>query len=334
MNLNPRSLYNKLQNFKEYVSENDVDVVCVSESWEREEETIESVLNDDKLSVISNPFQRKGRGGRPIIIVNNEKYNVERIDVPCPWGVEMVWAIMSIKKATSISKIQKIVIGSFYSKPASRKKQILLDHISDVFHMMSSKFTNGLFFLICGDSNDLKLDSILHLSPRFRQIVDKPTRGSAILDPVITDLHSFYQKPIIEAPLQPDTDNGEDSDHNKVLVKPLNNIDNKIVIEKKTVEIRIYSEENFATMNRLLDEFDWAFLSQSLNVDLKMKKFQDSLFGIFDTSFPLKKKMLLSQSEPFYKNHLPCNFETKGEGQASLRWWLSPVLMDYIVYSI
>ena len=57
-------------------------------------------------------------------------------------------------------------------------------------------------------------------------------------------------------------------------------------------------------MNRLLDEFDWAFLSQSQNVDLKMKKFQDSLFGIFDTSFPLKKKTFLSQSEPFYNNIL------------------------------
>ena len=57
-------------------------------------------------------------------------------------------------------------------------------------------------------------------------------------------------------------------------------------------------------MNRLLDEFDWAFLSQSQNVDLKMKKFQDSLFGIFETSFPLKKKTLLSQSEPFYNNVL------------------------------
>ena len=57
-------------------------------------------------------------------------------------------------------------------------------------------------------------------------------------------------------------------------------------------------------MNRLLDEFDWAFLLQSQNVDLKMKKFQDSLFGIFDTSFPLKKKTFLSQSEPFYNNIL------------------------------
>ena len=128
------------------------------------------------------------------------------------------------------------------------------------------------------------------MSAKLKQIVDKPTRGNAILDPVITDLHSFYQKPLIEAPLQSDTENGEESDHKMVLVKPLNNIEHKIVIEKKTVKVRNYSDENFATMGRALDELDWAFLSQCLSVDTKMRQFQDSLFNIFETSFPLKKK--------------------------------------------
>ena len=203
-----------------------------------------------------------------------------------------------------MSKIQKIVIGSFYSKPASKKKQVFLDHISDVFHMMSSKFTNGLYFLICGDSNCLRLDPILNLSAQLKQIVDKPTRGNAILDPVITDLHPFYQKPLIEAPLQSDTENGEDSDHKIVLVKPLNNIENKIVIDKKTVEVRNYSEKNFASMDTALGEVDWAFLSQCLSVDIKMKQFQDSLFNIFETSFPPKKKTLLSRNEPYYNDVL------------------------------
>ena len=94
--------------------------------------------------------------------------------------------------------------------------------------MISNRFTNGLYFLISGDSNCLNLDPIVNLSSQLKQIVDKPTRGNAILEPVITDLHSFYQKPLIEAPLQSDTENGEESDHKIVLVKPLNNIENKV----------------------------------------------------------------------------------------------------------
>ena len=174
----------------------------------------------------------------------------------------------------------------------------------DVFHMISSRFTNGLYFLISGDSNCLTLDPIVNLSSQLKQIVDKPTRGNAILEPVITDLHSFYQKPIIEAPLQSDTENGEESDHKIVLVKPLNNIENKVVIEKKTIEVRHFSEENFATMGRLLGELGWSFLTESVHIDIKMKHFQDSLFGIFDTSFPLRTKTLLTQNEPYYSDVL------------------------------
>ena len=230
-NVNPRSLYNKLEKFKEYVKENSVDICCVSESWERENETIEKVLNDDEFTVISNPFQRRGRGGRPLIIVRSTNYNVEKLDISCPWGVEMVWALVGIKKANSMSKIQKILVGSFYSKPGSRKKQVLHDHISVVFHQISSRISNGLYSLICGDANCLKLDPILNLSPQLKQIVDKPTRGDKILDPIITDLHRFYLRPTIEAPLQVDANElGEDSDHKMVLLRPLNNIENKIAV--------------------------------------------------------------------------------------------------------
>ena len=89
-----------------------------------------------------------------------------------------------------------------------------------------------------------------------------------------------------------------------ILVKPLNNVENKSVIEKRIVEVRNYNEENFATMGKLIDELDWAFLSQSLHVDIKMKHFQDSLLTLFEASFPLKKKTLLSQDEPFYNDIL------------------------------
>ena len=48
---------------------------------------------------------------------------------------------------------------------------------------------------------------------------------------------------MIEAPLQVDENKiGENSDHKMVLLKPLNNIENKIAIEMKTIEV---SEENF-----------------------------------------------------------------------------------------
>ena len=61
----------------------------MSESWEREELTLNEVIDIEGFSVISNVFQRKGKGGRPAIIANTEKFTVENLTqktIAIPWG--------------------------------------------------------------------------------------------------------------------------------------------------------------------------------------------------------------------------------------------------------
>ena len=109
----------------------------------------------------------KGKRGRPAIIANIEKFTVENLTqqtITISWGVEAVWAVLSPKNISNASSIQKIVVGSIYCKPDSRKKTLLLDHIAEVYNLLSSKYQNGLHWIICGDTNDLKLDSILELN--------------------------------------------------------------------------------------------------------------------------------------------------------------------------
>ena len=43
LNLNPRSIYNKINEFVTFVKEEEIDLVCMSESWERENLTLEIV---------------------------------------------------------------------------------------------------------------------------------------------------------------------------------------------------------------------------------------------------------------------------------------------------
>jgi hypothetical protein len=38
LNLNLRSIYNKLEEFSTFVKEEEVDLICMSESWEREKQ--------------------------------------------------------------------------------------------------------------------------------------------------------------------------------------------------------------------------------------------------------------------------------------------------------
>ena len=117
-----------------------------------------------------------------------------------------------------------------YSKPDSRNKTKLLDHIAQAYNIISAKYQTGLYFILAGDTNDLKLDSILHLNPHMKQMVLGSTRldPPRMLDPILTDLGSFYQTPEILPPLAADPGSGgRASDHLIPIMRPINEINNR-----------------------------------------------------------------------------------------------------------
>ena len=124
-NINPRSAYNKAEELKTFIKEEMVDVLFLSESWEREDLQLNEIIHLENHKVISNVFQRKGKGGRPALIVNTEKYHVQDITntlVIIKWGVEAVWCLLTPKNVTKQSKVQKIACAAIYSKPGSKHR--------------------------------------------------------------------------------------------------------------------------------------------------------------------------------------------------------------------
>ena len=119
---------------------------------------------------------------------------------------------------------------------------MLLDHISETYNLLSTKYTKGLHFVIGGDTNDLKLDSIINLDSRFVQVVKKYTRMNppAILDPVIMTLSNYYQEASVLEPLDADPDkNGAKSDHMIVIIKPINVMENKSVRQTRSTAFKV-----------------------------------------------------------------------------------------------
>ena len=79
--------------------------------------------------------------------------------------------------------------------------------------------------ILTGDFNDFETGPLIS-SLNVKQVVEKPTRGAAILDLIITNLFQLYQSPHILAPLG-------SSDHNIVHWQPSNDRANK---EKRQVK--------------------------------------------------------------------------------------------------
>ena len=235
----------------------------MSESWEREQKTLDQIIKLPDYVVISNVHQRSGVGGRPALIINSNKFTIQNLtqrEIQIPWGVEIVWALITPKYVQSDSKIQKIVLGAVYSKPNSKKKTATLDHISDVFNQMSVKHQKGLHFIIAGDTNDLKLEAILQLSTHMKQVVSDFTRMNPprILDPIITTLSQYYQKPMVLPPLDPDPDkDGKPSDHKIVKMKPINTIDNISARTKRQVTFRPISESGLDQLTKWAEKQNW-----------------------------------------------------------------------------
>ena len=103
---------NKLDQLETFINEMSIDVAFISESHESESNLLSSRFESDLFAVISNVHQRKEKGGRPAIIVKKEKYNVENITnslIDIPWGVEVVWAILTPKNIHRECTVQKIV---------------------------------------------------------------------------------------------------------------------------------------------------------------------------------------------------------------------------------
>ena len=128
INLNARSIYNKKEEFTTLVNELGIQLICMSETWERVNLPLQEFLQLDNFKIISNVHQRSNSGGRSAIFASEENFSVRNLNdmVQVPMHVEAVWALLTPNNVTSLSPIKKIVVGAIYSKPRSKKKSILL----------------------------------------------------------------------------------------------------------------------------------------------------------------------------------------------------------------
>ena len=182
------------------------------------------------------------------------------------------------------------------------KKSGLLDHISDSYNLLSIKFGRGLHFIIVGDTNDLKLESILSLDTRFVQVVKNNTRLNppAILDPVIMTLATFYQEAEDLDPLDPDPDkNGVQSDHRIPLIRPINSLNNKRSGSSRTIKVRPFPQSGIDALQEWFISQNWNLVYKAESGHEKAAVFQKLLVDILNKIFPEKTRKINTNDKPW-----------------------------------
>ena len=177
-----------------------------------------------------------------------------------------------------------------------------MDHISDACNILKKKYNRGLEFIIAGDTNDLKLDSILSLDSHFVQVVQEWTRMDppSILDPIIMTLSKYYQEPVCMDPLDADPDqNGVKSDHRIVLARPISTINNKPIRRMRKVEVRAFPQSGFELFKEWLMDQSWDQVFNEESAHTKAQIFQEMLLNKLDEIFPVKIKKNGSDDQPW-----------------------------------
>ena len=160
----------------------------------------------------------------------------------------------------------------------------------------------GLFWILAGDTNDLKLDPILHLSPKLKSVVTIPTRlnPDRILDNVINDLSEFYQSPKCLPPLDADQGSGgKPSDHLTVVMEPISVINNESTRITREITVRPLKQSGIDLLGHWLNKQTWCEVLKAETVDEKSEVFQNLLMMKIEEFLPQKKRKVSNLDQPF-----------------------------------
>ena len=148
-------------------------------------------MDDYKVHSYKRPKVKANRqpGGGCAIVYNEHRFKATKLDVHVPNGVEACWLVLKTMNQSDL--IENIAIASIYVSPTSKRKTATIDHIIDTIHLLRSKYDNRINYLIACDLNRINIDRILEAYGPLRQIITSATRQSAILETLITDLHTL-----------------------------------------------------------------------------------------------------------------------------------------------
>ena len=138
--------------------------------------------------------------------------------------------------------------------------------------------------VLLGDFNDFDISNILS-SHNLKQVVKVPTRGTAILDLIITNQPNLYEPPQVLAPLG-------SSDHNIVTWSPnLNNTNSQERTKSVKRCIRCYPRSGVEALRRWIATHDWfGELGTNHTVDDLTSSFSVNLSPGFKNEFyPLQR---------------------------------------------
>ena len=103
---------------------------------ENNQNKLENILQMDGYRIVKNVYQREKRGGKPLILIHEDKFYVTELSsniITVPTNLEVTWALITPKVSVENSQIKRIVVVSLYYTEKTKKSDFI-DHLSYSYH--------------------------------------------------------------------------------------------------------------------------------------------------------------------------------------------------------
>jgi hypothetical protein len=194
---------------------------------------------------------------------------------------------------------QKLPWHPFFLPPSLNSGAIeeFYDYFCNCHNALTSESPNPSI-VVAGDFNSVSNDfqeKIITNNCRLKQVVKKPTRGTAILDIIFSNDHTLYEEPEVLAPLG-------SSDHCMIVWRPIVRTVNKNITRK--IITRPIKNSSLQLFEDLISRQNWPMVYNSPCINRKVDAFLSVTLEMIDIVFPLKtfkvhedKKVLLQLSQ-------------------------------------
>ncbi len=200
--------------------------------------------------------------------------------------LEVVWFKSRPKRLPrTISELFFCVI---YSPPNSHRDQDLIDHLPDCIDKISTKYPDAGISIL-GDFNHLDISQLL-ANPGYCQVVNHPTRANSILDKIVTNVSSYYNHPVIVAPIGT-------GDHSTVTWSPNDPGPKSNCVRIRNV--RPMKDSAVRNFGRWITDHSWTEVTEESNTVDKCNAFYQTLTSAIEHFLPCRTVKLHVQDKPW-----------------------------------
>ena len=178
----------------ELIDKDQADIVVITESWIKLTSAPEE-YNIDGFDAFSKCRPVQIHGG--VLVYVRDSLKVEELrEIIVPSELEVMWLLFLIRIFLVLHRIWLLAL---YIVPESPHQKLLVPYLTTALdYIKTSKSQAGI--MIFDDFNRTNIKPLCFGSCPT-QVVNKPTRGDAILDLIITNMNDLYHTPNVTSPI-------------------------------------------------------------------------------------------------------------------------------------